>query len=775
MKESTAYVKRKIASVKERTEMNSTELIYAVITHIITFLAAYFCTKASVLEKYLPFGISAAAGAPFPMLPASAFGAILGYIFPATGQGGFRYVAASLSVMAIRLLTSKIKFTKESPLFLGFVAFLSAFFTGVSTLRGLPGGVAFAAVEALLSGGAAYFILKGGLALQSCVSGLSNEQSASVIITLSIILTGLTHLAPGGIAVGRIVFMLLILISSRQAGAGTGAIFGVAAALSSALAGASYQTLIALSFGGVISGVFAQIGKFAQAISFMGATLIGAIIGGFSQESVKLIIETLIGCGIYIMTPKTVIRKLSKFFAGKVAVIHPDGLKKALTMRLKFAGNALNDVSATVENVSAQLSKINSPDFKRVLSRIEGDACKGCSMQIFCWETKYDQTLAAVIAMTKAVRSGESSPERFCDEDFRCRCIRCSRMGGAVYKYYTEYASAIAAEKRIEEVRSVVTDQFSGMSKMLSSLADEFDTDERFDTATAARVAAALKNIDVVAAECGVKVDKNERITVDICVKGGKDTVLNRADIMNVLCVACDRDFDPPCISISGDDAYITASEHAYFSADVGVNQIGSNGQAITGDAYDYFFDGKGQLVMILSDGMGTGGRAAVDGAMASGLMSRLVKSGFDFDAALKILNSSMLFKSTDESLATLDITVIDLFTGKTQLLKAGAAPTVVRRSGRAGKAQSTSLPAGILRGVSFDKAVITLKKGDIVLMMSDGAASEGTDWISAEIEGWSDGSAQALAERISKCARRRRTDKREDDITVIAAILKTA
>jgi stage II sporulation protein E len=172
---------------------------------------------------------------------------------------------------------------------------------------------------------------------------------------------------------------------------------------------------------------------------------------------------------------------------------------------------------------------------------------------------------------------------------------------------------------------------------------------------------------------------------------------------------------------------------------------------------------------------MGTGGRAAVDGAMASGLMSRLLKAGFDFDAALKILNSSMLFKSTDESLATVDIAEIDLFTGRTRLLKAGAAPTIIRRSGRAGKAQSTSLPAGILRGVTFDKAVITIKKGDIVLMMSDGAASEGTEWISAEIEGWGDGSAQALAERISKCARRRRTDKKEDDITVIAAILKTA
>ena len=67
------------------------------------------------------------------------------------------------------------------------------------------------------------------------------------------------------------------------------------------------------------------------------------------------------------------------------------------------------------------------------------------------------------------------------------------------------------------------------------------------------------------------------------------------------------------------------------------------------------------------------------------------------------------------------------------------------------------------------------LKKDDIVLMLSDGAVSEGTDWISAELEAWGDGSAQALAQRISECAKRRRTDHHEDDITVMAAILQKA
>ncbi len=55
---------------------------------------------------------------------------------------------------------------------------------------------------------------------------------------------------------------------------------------------------------------------------------------------------------------------------------------------------------------------------------------------------------------------------------------------------------------------------------------------------------------------------------------------------------------------------------------------------------------------------------------------------------------------------------------------------------------------------------------------MSDGAVIDGTDWIREEIECWTDGSAQALAERLCEGAKRRRTDNHEDDITVLTAIL---
>ena len=463
---------------------------------------------------------------------------------------------------------------------------------------------------------------------------------------------------------------------------------------------------------------------------------------------------------------------LGKIFSFQPKLAVPLGFKKSLTMRLELASNALSDVSETVEQVSKELSKINAPDFGSVISAVEQDACAGCKLRIHCWESRKDDTVNAILEMTKAVKAGDCSPENAAPEEFKGRCQRTARVGNAAYKRYSDYASRIAAESRIDEVRSVVSDQFEGISEMLYDLSLDFKNDEQFDSAFAENAAAALKNLNIRVDEAACRIDKFGRTTVEFKLKKTPELIINKLQVMKLVSVVCERDFDIPTVSEVGGDIFITLNERAALNIDFGAEQICAGGSSMCGDAYKYFNDGRGRFVMVLSDGMGTGGRAAVDGAMASGLMGRLIKAGFGYDCSLRILNSSMLFKSTDESLATVDIASIDLYTGEVTLHKAGAAPTIIRRSGKTGKAESTSLPAGILREIGFDRAVIKCKAGDIVLLMSDGACGAGTDWIRAELEAWQQGSAQELAERICECAKRRRNDNHEDDITVLAAIL---
>lgn len=124
-----------------------------------------------------------------------------------------------------------------------------------------------------------------------------------------------------------------------------------------------------------------------------------------------------------------------------------------------------------------------------------------------------------------------------------------------------------------------------------------------------------------------------------------------------------------------------------------------------------------------------------MDSAMTTGLLCRLIQAGVGFDAALKMVNSALLVKSGEESLATIDVTQIDLYTGRPTSTRRGQPPSFVVKSGRTGYVESTSLPAGILRGVSFEKSTIGLREGDMVVMVSDGVTATGVDWIPSVID----------------------------------------
>ena len=135
-------------------------------------------------------------------------------------------------------------------------------------------------------------------------------------------------------------------------------------------------------------------------------------------------------------------------------------------------------------------------------------------------------------------------------------------------------------------------------------------------------------------------------------------------------------------------------------------------------------------MVFIISDGMGKGSRAALDGAMGAGLLSKLLSAGFGFDSSLKVVNSALLVKSHEESLATLDCVRVDLFSGKCEFYKAGAPRSYIVKDDRLTKCELTSMPAGILRGVEFAKRTTVLNTDDEIIMMSDGVTDVGNEWL---------------------------------------------
>lgn len=738
------------------------------VLHFLMLIASFLCSTASVFDGYLPFGIAFVSGTPKKYIPAAAFGSAIGYLFFIT-KGGFAYIAALFAVATVKFILGSIRLSR-TPLFSGILSFFVLLVVGIVMGVSYEQNLLFNIGQALLAFGSSYFISIIFKIVPSLSYGLDIGQSVAVLVFSGIILLSLYRFSLFGVNLGRTGAVLFILCAARFGRSAYGAVAGsVIGFMLSLFDTQLYSISACFSFCGLISGLFSRLGNLGMVGAYLTATLTSTLIYNDQTGIWGIFFEALIGGGIFLLLPKSFGNFLRGILSPKAKITPPDTIKGSLVMRLEFAASALRDIFTTVEQVAGHLKKINAPDFEKTLSEIEEDVCVGCSLRKHCWETAREITAEDALRLWGRERT--HTPKE--DMPLKMNCLRNERFEQSVSKRCNEFDIRKKADNRVSEIRGIISDQFSAISNMLYDLCQEFKFEIQSDPKAAEDIILTLKHLGFHTVSCVTAIDKQGRLSADIHIKGTSDHKINKMEIVKALSLACEKDFDTPSVALGDDEALISISERPNFCVEVGFCQIPEEKGKLCGDSFKYFCDGKGRFIMILSDGMGTGGRAAVDSAMVSGLMAKMLASGFGYDCSLKIINSSMLFKSTDESLATVDISAIDLFTGECVLKKAGAAPTVIRRGNKIGKAESSALPPGILRDVVFDSATTQLNDNDIVVMMSDGATTEGCEWIKDKVTEFKIGSAQQLADKIAFAAKRRRKDGHNDDITVLTAIIK--
>lgn len=737
---------------------------------LISTLFGFICSQVKLMSTLTPLGVILAASLPTAHTLTSGIGAFFGYLFLPVSDTPFRYVAALFASVSIRLLTVGIKKLAGTPPFCAFTVLVSLTVCNLVTLVSGAQNVLLLLSEGVLAGGLTYFVTRAISVDITSGVGLSGEELASMVITVDLVFMALVPVTLGGFSIGRTLTAVLILAASRFGGVSGGAISGTAVGFAVALCQNDAKLVCLYALSGLVSGLFSS-SRIMGILGFLVPSFISIGTFGIDDTTLAMIIEILLGIAVFLLLPKRICIVAAALFSPPVRLESLEGMRKSLVMRLKRASSALCDVSSTIDEVAKRLKRINSPDPSSMFTGCEETVCVGCSFRINCWETERHATFKALGLLSDGIREGNSSL-RAVAPDFAKKCLRPDTLEETLKRLYSEYLGRLSAEERIDSVRGVVSDQFDGISDMLLDLSHEFDTARRYDLDTAEIVVSALREIGLLTTDCSCATDKYGRMSIEAKLHSVGENIINRKRILDQLQVACERRFEPPTVQQVDNVFYITITERANITPEVGVMQLPANELGVCGDAYSYFGDGSGKYYMLISDGMGTGGRAAVDGAMTAGLTERLLKAGFGFDCSLRIVNSALLYKSSEESLSTVDIACIDLYTGETELYKAGAAPTLVRRSGKVGRAESHSLPVGILRDVGFDRSTITLKHGDAVILLSDGATTAGTDWISQELEENIDLTAQQLAERIAEAARRRADGNHPDDITVMVTLL---
>lgn len=207
------------------------------------------------------------------------------------------------------------------------------------------------------------------------------------------------------------------------------------------------------------------------------------------------------------------------------------------------------------------------------------------------------------------------------------------------------------------------------------------------------------------------------------------------------------------------------------------VRRIRKYGSPVSGDNFSVKEYEDGRLVMMLSDGMGSGSLASCESCMMLDTMEEMLEAGFSPEYSIAFSNRCMARKNQGRTFTTFDMVVIDMYDGAMTSFKQGASMTYVVHPGKDGNTvdviSSTTLPVGVLDEAECDVKGVSLTAGDAVIMVSDGISDIDMDGAMNRLLGeiHIGDSRRMVDEIIGKMLGQSDVSPR-DDVTVMAVVI---
>lgn len=215
--------------------------------------------------------------------------------------------------------------------------------------------------------------------------------------------------------------------------------------------------------------------------------------------------------------------------------------------------------------------------------------------------------------------------------------------------------------------------------------------------------------------------------------------------------------------------------ERVIQNVNIGVSKYAKDG-VVCGDSCAGTRISDEEYLFLLSDGMGSGKKAATESLLTINTLYQFLKAGFDADLSLNAMNSILVLKSQDEIFATVDMATLNLTDGVMDFYKAGSAAAFIKRQNKVEVIKKGSLPMGIVDKVKVENIEKKLRPKDMILMVSDGIVdadgSSEDNWVEDYLGQIKSSDPQTVADLIMSRAMERYGEGERDDMCalVIAA-----
>lgn len=704
-------------------------------TGVQRFLLCAVLARGTVLGGYTPFGLAMAAALMARGAGLSAVGGVVcGLMLLDDGLKSGVYMAAVLLVLCVMSVCAGLRIVSKA----WFAPVVAALAGTACTFVFLPVGAAldmgalvpFIGVQLLTLGACRVY----GAALAPPRDENDWRRPVTLLFLIATVLLSLSDLCPLGLlSPARAIALLLTLAAAYLGGAAPGAAAGVALGAAMDIA-AGQGALFTCCYGlcALVAGLFRDSGRIWFAVCALGAGLCAAMLGVDHPLFVPMVLELVCAAAAFLALPTVV------WDAVRHSLLPDTLLGEAAhrTVRQAAGKCATEAAQAFYELYLAMLNGISEgkaagdDNVRVVFDRASDRVCKNCVLCSQCWQRDYITTLAALNDVTQPMlQRGRAELSDF-PYHFASRCVHLPELMRAINSALFALRERQSLRRQQAENQSLLARQYAGITDILRQLGAEATQDvtaQPMMERQIKRYAAAFGWIDRV---CAVR-DAQGRLAVELWGEGIAD-VLRQGEGFSVgLSALLGVTLTVPKRVEDDTGAHLEMRERAPFRAIVGIGRQQKEGTSVSGDSGCYFLTDAGVACLLLADGMGTGAAAAQDSRTLVTSLERFLRAGIPIADALKAVSPALRLRADGTRFTTLDALTLDLFTGRAESLKCGAAPSYLRMGGQWSVLTGKALPIGLADEDALGEPVpLRLGHGDLCILLSDGI-SDGMD------DGW--------------------------------------
>lgn len=769
----------------KKEEKNSGTSLYQIAA---VGLTAFLASRALVGGIFMPLGIAYAAACSVMYGPLEAFisavCAAAGYIL----AGGvivsdwravpvFAACAASFAISRKSRIRAPFILTVEGIFIIITGSLYSMFIKGNFSTDSLIRIVA----EGVVSAAVSFLMISGIKVLRENKEKYKKWNNAVIFMILcAMAAAGLRDTSIISIRPGYIIVLALLPMLGERAGAGLGAAAGISGGILLGMSDCRMPYIAGvLGIIGASSGIFKGWGRFVSAAVFIMTAAILRIVdmaGGNTAISIR---EGIAAAVIYIAADVIFSRRLgcldeTEAEKRELQKYYADKLKDLFNMRAWKIHDTLVSL-ADILDESIENEMLRKAEIEVMVEKIADRSCSGCTSKEFCWKREAYYTYNSFVELLRNSERNGSASLKLLSAALKEKCMRPNEIIKQVNISLEVYRQNNKWKRKLLNSRRIVAEQIRGVAGIMDSLTEEMASSAEVNNIMEREIEEAFNKKGLDFEE--ILAVKNNRGKYEItvyrkpCKSGGACSrdyaqVLTQSIGKKMLKTGgiCKRETGSTSCCLR----YIEAENYDIVTASSKYSK-----EKLCGDSSTFGDVGEGRYLIALSDGMGSGAAASAESNTTIALLEKFLEAGFERNTAIKAINSVLVLRACEESYATIDMILIDLYSGIGEFIKVGAAASVIKSGREAELVKTSTLPCGILDEIDAESQFIELKNGDMIVTVSDGIIDSHKDkeqWLRKAVREYESGNPKDMADHILKRAKDNYGDKVCDDMTVLVS-----